>query len=250
MPDEVLTERRDRVLLITLNRPEVRNAVNRELGEQLGLALDELDEDDELTAGVLAGAGKGFCAGMDLKAFAATAPPKRFARLLREGTAKPLIAAVEGFALGGGLELALICDLLVAAEGARFSLPEVSRGLFAGGGGLLRLPRRLPSGVAMEMALTGEPLTAERAFEYGLVSRLSAPGRAVDVALELATRIARNAPLAVVASKRLLQAGQDETGEQYWALQEPLVAEVFHSEDALEGARAFTDRRDPKWVGR
>jgi enoyl-CoA hydratase/carnithine racemase len=250
MADEVLTERRDRVLLITLNRPESRNAINTELAEGLVRAIDELDGDDGLTVGVLTGAGSGFCSGMDLKAFAAGQPPKGFMSFLENGSSKPLIAAVERFAVAGGLEVALTCDLLVAAGGARLGIPEVSVGLFAAGGGLLRLPDRLPYGVAMEMALTGEPITAEQAYEHGLVSRLAEPGHAVDEALALAQRIAKNAPLAVRASKRLVRDGRGRSEAEFWDLQRPHVAPVFRSDDAKEGPRAFAEKRAPAWSGR
>ena len=166
MADEVLTERRDRVLLITLNRPKARNAVNTALARALTAAIEELDGDDGLTAGVLTGAGGGFCAGMDLKAFATEGAPKGFDEFLRYGAKKPLIAAIEGFAVAGGLEIALTCDLLVAAKGVKLGIPEVGVGLFAAGGALMRLPRLVPYGVAMEMALTGDPITAEKALEW------------------------------------------------------------------------------------
>jgi enoyl-CoA hydratase len=250
LADEVLTERRGRVLLITLNRPEARNAINRELAEGLIRAVEELDGDVGLTAGVVTGAGKGFCSGMDLKAFSAGGPPKAFPKFLQEGAAKPLIAAVEGFAMAGGLELALTCDLLVAAKGAKLGIPEAGVGLFAAGGGLLRLPQRVPYGVAMEMALTADPITAEQGFEYGLVTRLAEPGQAVDVALALAERIARNAPLAVATSKRLIRATQGCTEEEFWALQKPQIPGVFGSDDAKEGPRAFAEKRAPVWSGR
>jgi enoyl-CoA hydratase len=248
--DEVLTERRGRILLITLNRPDARNAINSELSEGLVRAIDELDDDDGLTAGVVTGAGRGFCAGMDLKAFAAGGPPKALPRLLQQGAAKPLIAAIEGFAMAGGLELALTCDLLVAAKGAKLGIPEAAVGLFAAGGALLRLPQRVPYGVAMEMALTADPITAEQGFEYGLVTRLAEPGQAVEVALALAERIARNAPLSVAASKRLIRDSQGCTEEAFWPMQKPLIPGVFASEDAKEGPRAFAEKRAPVWSGR
>jgi enoyl-CoA hydratase len=250
MADEVLTKRRDQVLLITLNRPESRNAINTELAEGLVRAIDELDGDDGLSVGVLTGAGSGFCSGMDLKAFAAGQPPKGFMSFLENGSAKPLIAAIERFAVAGGLEVALTCDLVVAAGGARLGIPEVSVGLFAAGGGLLRLPDRLPYGVAMEMALTGEPITAEQAYEHGLVSRLAEPGHAVDEALALAQRIARNAPLAVRASKRLVRDSRGRSEAEFWELQRPHMAPVFRSDDAKEGPRAFAEKRPPVWTGR
>lgn len=250
MADSVLTERRDRVLLITLNRPDARNAINGELADGLVAAIEELDDDDGLTAGVLTGAGRGFCAGMDLKAFAAAGAPKSVTRFLQHGAVKPLIAAVEGFAVAGGLELALACDLLVAAKDAKLGIPEVGVGLFAAGGALLRLPQRLPYGVALELALTAELITAEQAFEHGLVTRLTEPGQAAEVALGVAERIARNAPLAVAASKRLIRAAQGCTEEEFWAMQKPLVPGVFESDDAKEGPRAFAEKRAPVWSGR
>ena len=250
MADEVLTDRRGRVLLITLNRPDARNAINTELSEGLGRAMDELDGDPGLTAAVLTGAGKGFCSGMDLKAFAVSGAPRGLNRVLEQGTDKPMIAAIEGFAMAGGLELALCCDLLVAAKGAKLGIPEVGVGLFAAGGALMRLPLRLPYGVAMEMAITAEPMTAEQAFGYGLVTRLADPGHAVEVALSVAERVARNAPLAVAASKRLIRAFQGITEEAFWVLQKAVVPGVFGSEDAKEGPRAFAERRAPNWSGR
>jgi enoyl-CoA hydratase len=248
--DEVLTERRGRVLLITLNRPEARNAINHEVADGLIAAIGELDGDDGLTAGVLTGAGRGFCAGMDLKAFLERGAPKAVGRFLEEGAAKPLVAAIEGFAMAGGLEIALSCDLLVAAKGAKLGIPEAAVGLFAAGGGLLRLPQRLPFGVAMEMALTADPITAEDAFAYGLVTRLAEPGAAVDVALALAERIARNAPLSVAASKRLVRASVGRTEAEFWELQKSEIPAVFESADAREGPRAFAEKRAPSWTGR
>lgn len=250
MADTVLTERRGRVLLVTLNRPDARNAINGELTEGLIGAMEELDDDEGLTAAVLTGAGKGFCSGMDLKAFAASGPPRGLTRILEQGAVKPMIAAIEGFAMAGGLELALTCDLLVAARGAKLGIPEAGVGLFAAGGGLFRLPQRVPYGVAMEMALTADPITAEQAFEYGLVTRLADPGQAVDVALALAERIARNAPLAVATSKRLIRASQGCTEGEFWAMQKPQIPGVFGSEDAKEGPRAFAEKRAPVWSGR
>src|SRR5687768_11132985 len=205
----VLTERRGSGLLITLNRPDARNAVNLALAEGIAGALDELDADRELTVGVLTGAGSGFCAGMDLKAFVAGQRPwvgdRGFAGIVQRASRKPLVAAVEGFAVAGGLEVALACDLIVASRGAKLGIPEVKRSLVAAAGALLRLPRRMPYGLAMELALTGDPITAERAYELGVVNRLTDPGGAVDAALELAETIARNGPLAVEATKAILQ---------------------------------------------
>lgn len=250
MADEVLTERRDRVLLITLNRPKARNAINTALAGALIAAIEELDGDDGLTAGVLTGAGGGFSAGMDLKAFATEGPPKGFDEFLRNGAKKPLIAAIEGFAVAGGLEIALTCDLLVAASGVKLGIPEVGVGLFAAGGALMRLPRRVPYGVAMEVALTGDPISAEKALEYGLVARVTEPGKAVDEAIALATRIARNAPLSVAASKQLLVDSFGRTEEEFWKHQIPAMRTVFVSDDAKEGPRSFAEKRAPKWTGR
>ncbi len=252
--DEVLTERRGRVFVITINRPEQRNAVNAAVAAGIGSALDELDADEGLSVGVLFGVGKGFCAGMDLKAFVAGERPfvegRGFAGITQRSAAKPLIAAVEGFALAGGLEVALACDLIVAARGARLGIPEVKRGLFAAGGGLLRLPRALPRNVAMEMALTGDPIEAERAHELGLVNRLTEPGEALDAALALAATIAANGPLALAASKRILGESPDWPDSEFFERQASIYESVFRSEDAREGATAFAERRDPVWKGR
>ena len=250
MADEILTETHGRVRVITLNRPEARNAVNGALADALVAAIAELDGDDGLTAAVLTGAGGGFSAGMDLKAFATEGPPKRFGEFLRSGSQKPLIAAVEGFALAGGLEIALTCDLIVAANDVKLGIPEVNKGLLAAGGGLFRLPTRIPYGVAMEMALTSDPITAAMAHELGLVTRLAEPGKSAEVALALAERIARNAPLAVAASKQVMQQTRGLTEDEAWALQTPLVGRVFGSEDAKEGPRAFAEKRPPRWSGR
>ncbi|HEV7938937.1 MAG TPA: crotonase/enoyl-CoA hydratase family protein [Solirubrobacteraceae bacterium] len=250
----VLTEWRDGVLLITLNRPEARNAVNLPLAEGLAAALDELDGEASLSVAVLTGAGKGFCAGMDLKAFVTGERPwvgdRGFAGIVRRASAKPLIAAVEGFAVAGGLEVALACDLIVAARGAKLGIPEVKRSLVAAGGALLRLPRRLPYHVAMELALTGDPIVAERAQELGLVNRLAEPGSAVEVALALAGDIAANAPLALTASKRILQEQWDWPSSEMWERQGAISDPVFVSEDAREGATAFAEKRPPVWQGR
>jgi enoyl-CoA hydratase len=252
--DPVLTERRDGVLLVTLNRPDARNAVNTALAEGVAAALDALDADPELSVGVLTGAGKGFSAGMDLKAFVTGERPwvgdRGFAGIVQRSARKPLIAAVEGFAMAGGLEIALACDLVVASRDARLGIPEVKRSLVAAAGALRRLPQRLPLGVAMEMALTGDPISAERAYELGLVNRLTDAGGAVDAALELAAAIARNGPLALDATKEILLRQADWTEEEFWREQGEIVAPVMGSEDAREGATAFSEKRDPVWKGR
>jgi enoyl-CoA hydratase len=256
MNDEpaVLTERRERVLLITINRPDQRNAVNAAVARGIADALDELDAEPELTLGILTGAGKGFCAGMDLKAFVAGEVPyaddRGFAGITQRAATKPLIAAIEGFAVAGGLEVALACDLIVAARGARLGIPEVKRSLVAAGGALLRLPRALPRNVAMELALTGDPITAERGYELGLVNRLAEPGEAVDTALQLAGEITPNAPLAIVAAKRILTEAVDWPDSEFFERQGEITAPVMGSEDAREGATAFAEKRAPVWKGR
>jgi enoyl-CoA hydratase len=250
----VLSERRDRVLLITINRPEQRNAVNAAVSKGIAEALDELDSDAALSVGVLTGAGKGFCSGMDLKAFVSGERPhvegRGFAGIVERPAEKPLIAAIEGFAVAGGLEIALACDMIVAARGARLGVPEVKRSLVAAGGALLRLPKVLPRTIAMELALTGDPIEAERAAELGLVNHLTEPGEAVQAALELAARIAKGGPLALAATKRILTEAADWPEAEFFARQRPTVDAVFNSEDAKEGARAFSEKRDPVWRGR
>jgi len=256
MTDEqpVLTERRGRTYLVTINRPEQRNAVNEAVAQGIAAALDELDADPGLSAGVLTGAGKGFCAGMDLKAFVAGERPhvgdRGFAGITRRSASKPLIAAVEGFAVAGGLEVALSCDMIIAARGARLGIPEVKRSLVAAAGALLRLPRSLPRNVAMELALTGDPIDAERAHALGLVNRLAEPGQALAVALELADAIAVNAPLALTATKRILVESVDWPDSEFFARQAEIVTPVAASEDAREGATAFAEKRPPRWQGR
>ena len=245
----VLTERRDRVLIITLNRPHAMNAINGALSHGVVDAIEALDSDPDLTAGVLTGTGRGFCAGMDLKAFAAGEDMGPLMSFMRSGSKKPLIAAVEGLALAGGLELALSCDLIVAAEGAKLGIPEVTVGLFAAAGGLLRLPGRVGFGRAMELAITGDPITAEEAASHGMVARVVPAGTTLDTAIELAERIARNAPLAVAASKQLLWAAANGTAAEYWDAQKEHARVVFSSNDAREGPRAFADKREPDWTG-
>ncbi len=251
---EVLVEARDQVLLITINRPEQRNAVNAAVAEGIAHALDRLDAEDALGLGILTGAGKGFCAGMDLKAFVAGERPwyadRGFAGITRRASVKPLIAAIEGFAVAGGLEVALACDLIVAARGAKLGIPEVKRSLVAAGGGLLRLPRLLPRAVAMEMALTGDPILAERAHELGMVSALAEPGGTLEAALALAARITPNAPLGIVGSKRILSESLDWPDAEFFERQEAISGPIFDSEDAREGATAFAEKRAPVWQGR
>jgi enoyl-CoA hydratase len=252
--EELLVEERGPVLVITMNRPDQRNAMTRAVGESIAAALDELERRADLTVAVLTGAGGNFCAGMDLARFLAgelaTIPGRGFGGFTENPPAKPLIAAVEGYALAGGFELVLACDLVVAGEKATFGLPEVKRGLVARAGGLLRLPRRVPEAVALEVILTGGMLGAARAAQLGLVNRVVPDGQVLEEALRLADEIGRNAPLAVAASKRIVvesaQWGPDEAFDR----QREASAHVFESEDAREGATAFKERRPPRWQGR
>jgi len=246
----VLTEERGNVLVVTLNRPAARNAVDRALADGLCEALARLDDEPGLSVGVLTGAGGTFCAGMDLKAFLRDGPPTSLVELTKVGTVKPLVAAVEGYAMGGGLELVLLCDLVVAARGARLGVPEARVGLFAAGGGLLRLPHRLPYCVAAELALTGEPITAEAAHAHGLVNRLADDGDALAVALEVAEAVARNAPLSLAAGKHLLRQSVAGPEDRFWEVQAAWMDRVFASEDAKEGPLAFAEKRPPSWRGR
>jgi len=250
----VLSERQGNVLIITINRPEVRNAVNGAVAEGIGTALEQLDDDPELAVGIITGAGGYFCAGMDLGAFVKGERPwygdRGFAGIAQRAARKPLIAAIEGFAVAGGMEIALSCDLIVAAAGAKMGIPEAKRSLVAAGGALLRLPRRMPYHVVMELALTGDPLPAERFHEFGVVNRVVEPGTALDAALELAATIAKSGPLAVAASKQILQEQQDWTLAEMWAKQGEITGPVMMSEDAKEGSTAFKEKRDPVWQGK
>lgn len=249
---EVLVEQRDRILIITINRPKAKNAVNAAVANGLAAAVDRLDDDPGLSVGILTGAGGSFCAGMDLKAFARGELPiveGRGMGFTERPPVKPLIAAVEGYALAGGTELALATDLIVASRESAFGIPEVKRGLVAGGGGLLRLPQRIPSAIAMELALTGENLSAERAHALGMVNVLADPGGALDAAIDLAERIAANGPLAVAATKRIIVESRGWSPQEAFAEQSKLLGPVFSSNDAKEGAIAFAEKRPPKWTG-
>ena len=252
--NEVLTEVQGDVLLITLNRPESRNAVNRALAEGVAAAMDRLEGDDGLRVAILTGAGGTFCSGMDLKAFVAGERPqvegRGFGGLTEYRASKPLIAAVEGYALAGGFELAISCDLVVAAENSTFGIPEVKRGLAAAAGGLVKLPKQMPPRVAMELALTGDFISARRAYELGLINRIAEPGQALQVAGELAGKIAANGPLAVAASLKVVASAQDWSSAEAFARQQEIVAPVFSSEDAIEGATAFAQKRAPNWKGK
>lgn len=251
--EKVLTERRGGVLLITLNRPDVRNAIDTETAWAISAALDLLDADPTLTTAVLTGTGSTFCAGMDLKAFLAGEKPsvgvRGFAGIVERPPAKPIIAAVEGTALAGGFEIALACDLIVAAEDARFGLPEVKRGLVAAGGGLMRLARRAPYHLAMEWALTGGFIDARTAADAGLVNRVVPSGTAAVAARALAETIAANGPLAVAATKQILTESRDWSRDEEFERQRVISVPVRKSADAREGALAFKEKREPRWTG-
>ena len=254
MSDEVLVERRGAVQVITINRPEAKNALNLGVAQGIAAAVDELDASDELRVGVLTGAGGVFSAGMDLKAFLRGESPSIEGRglcgITQAPPRKPLIGAVEGWALAGGFELLLACDLVVAAKTARFGVPEVKRSLVAAGGAALHLSRRLPPAIALELLLTGEPISAERAAAVGLVNRVTDEGGALDGAVALGETIAANGPLAVAATKEVARQTVDWTLADMWAKQEPIIRPVFSSEDAKEGATAFAEKRAPVWKGR
>ncbi|MGA4688645.1 crotonase/enoyl-CoA hydratase family protein [Rhodococcus sp. AB351] len=249
----VLTEFADGVAVFTLNRPEAKNAVNLKVSEALAAAIDEFEARPDLTIGILTGAGGTFCAGMDLKAFARgekpSIPGRGFGGITEAPPSKPLIAAVEGWALAGGCELALSADLIVASREAKFGIPEVKRGLAAAAGGLLRLPKILPYPLAMELAITGDPLTAEVAHQHGLVNRVTEPGEALTVAKELAARVAANGPLAVKATKQVVAMAANYTDPDAFVAQRKFIDPVFASSDAKEGARAFAEKRAPVWKG-
>jgi crotonobetainyl-CoA hydratase len=251
----VESERRDGVGLVILNRPEARNAVSDEVSRGVEAALDEFEADDDIRVVVLTGRGQTFCAGADLKMIAAgrgleiATERGGFGGVTSRDFPKPLIAAVNGPALAGGLEIVLACDLAVASAGAMFGIPEVKRGLFAAAGGLIRLPHRLPLAAAMELALTGDPIPAERALALGLVNRVVPTERVLDETLALASTITANGPLAVGLTLRMVRAAKDLTEAEGWELNARLAREVFGSHDAIEGATAFAEKRPPRWTG-
>ncbi|TDD17626.1 crotonase/enoyl-CoA hydratase family protein [Nonomuraea diastatica] len=253
MSDEVLVEEFGNVAILTINRPKARNAVNGTVARGIAAALDELDARPEISAYVLTGAGGTFCAGMDLKGFLTGDLPvvegRGFGGLTESPPKKPLVAAVEGYALAGGFEMALACDLIVASSAATFGLPEPKRGLVAGAGGIMRLPRRIPYHVAMEIALTGDHYPASRLYELGLVNRITEPGAALEGALELAGKVAGNAPLALAATKQVIIESQDWPREEMFKKQGAIINPVFGSKDAMEGAAAFAEKRAPQWKG-
>lgn len=259
VPAVVEYEIRGHVAVVTLNRPGVMNAVNQQLADELGAALERAQHDSEVRVVVLTGAGRAFCAGADLKEVAAGRsiypsehPEWDFAGLVRHWVDKPVIAAVNGFALGGGTEIVLACDMAVIDETASLGLPEVTRGLFAAAGGVLRLQRQVPAKIANEIALTGAPIDPSRAYELGLVNRVAAEGTAVEVALELARQVAANAPLAVRETKRVLHrslAAGSDWDDEAWDLNRGAMRTVMRSKDAIEGATAFAQKRAPVWTG-
>jgi enoyl-CoA hydratase len=254
MSNQVLVERRGAVQVIVINRPEARNALNGAVAAGIRDAVDELDARDDLRAGVLTGAGGTFSSGMDLKAFLSgelpSFPGRGLCGITQTPPRKPLVGAAEGWALAGGFELLLACDLVVAGASARFGVPEVTRSLVAGAGGALLLAQRVPRALALELLLTGDPIDAARAAEIGLVNRVVPEGGALEAAIELAERIAANGPLAVVATKQIAHHGGDWAPEQRWDQAAALTMPVFASADAREGARAFAEKRPPVWQGR
>ena len=253
MSNEVLTEVRDGILIITLNRPEAKNAANRALSEGVAAALDRLDGEDDLRVGIITGAGGTFCSGMDLKGFLMGELPfvagRGFAGLTEAPPKKPLIAAVNGYALAGGFEIMLACDLVVANKDAKFGIPEAKRGLAAAAGGLVRLPRQIPPRLAMELALTGDFITADRAYEMGLINRVT-EGDALDGALALAASITANGPLAVARSKQVIVESREWSEDAMWKKQSETLGNLFMTEDAREGAAAFAQNRKPEWKGK
>jgi enoyl-CoA hydratase len=248
---DVITTYEGQILIVSINRPQVRNAINRAVAEGIAAAMDELDMNPELRIGILTGAGGSFCAGMDLKAFLTGERPeidgRGLAGITETPPRKPLIAAVEGYALAGGCELVLACDLVVAADDAVFGIPEVTRGLVAGSGGLIRLPQRIPRQIALEYALTGAHMPATVAHQWGLVNRLTPHGAALDGARELARAIAKNGPLAVAMTKRIVTESSTWPPGEVWDRQRGLVEDVLATDDAREGAAAFAEKRPPVW---
>jgi enoyl-CoA hydratase len=254
MANEVLVDVTDGVMTITINRPEAKNAINKAVAEGIAAAMDKLDSDNSIRVAFITGAGGTFCAGMDLKGFLRgerpSIPGRGFGGVTLKPPRKPLIAAVEGYALAGGFELVLACDLVVAAENAQFGVPEVKRGLAATAGGLVRLPRQLPYRIALELALTGDMFPAARAHQYGLINRLTRPGEALTEARQLAGTIAANGPLSVAASKRVIVESEDWSAAEMWDKQKALTEHVFTSADAREGSAAFAEKRKPVWQGK
>ncbi len=250
---EVITEAEGGVLIVTINRPEAKNAMNKAAAEAISAAMDRLEAEDDLRVAILTGAGGTFCSGMDLKGFlrgeSPSVPGRGFGGLSQWTPRKPVIAAVDGYALAGGMELALSCDLIVANVNSKFGIPEAKRGLAAAAGGLIKLPRQIPPRIAMELALTGDFIDAKRAYELGFINRI-VEGPAIDGARELAARIAENGPLALIASKAIVRDSHEWTEAEMWDKQAVYIAPVFTSSDAREGAAAFAEKRKPNWQGK
>ena len=253
MSEEVLTSVEDGILVVTINRPDAKNAMTKAAAEGIAAAMDRLDSEDDLRVGILTGAGGTFCSGMDLKGFLRGESPvvegRGFGGVVQAPPRKPLIAAVDGYALAGGLELMIACDLVVANDGAKFGIPEVKRGLVAAAGGVMMLPDQIPERIAMELALTGDFIDAARAYELGLINRVT-NGSALDGAKELAAKIVANGPLAVKVSKAVIKESRAWPMEERYERQTQLIAPVFVSEDAREGAAAFAEKRAPNWKGK
>ncbi len=254
MSEEIIISRDNGVMTITMNRPQAKNAMNKNMSEHIAAALDELDASNDLRVAILTGAGGTFCSGMDLKGFLAGETPsvkgRGFGGVTEKPPVKPLIAAIEGYALAGGFELAITCDMIVAASSSKFGIPEVKRGLVAGAGGLIRLPDQINTRLAMELALTGDFVSAQRAYDIGLINQVVDEGKALEAALELAHRIAANGPLAVAASKKIISEYASWAHGERWTRQGEIMGPVFTSSDAREGAAAFAEKRAPNWQGK
>ncbi|MFF0501842.1 crotonase/enoyl-CoA hydratase family protein [Nocardia aobensis] len=248
------------VCVITINRPDAMNAVNSDVSTAVGSALRDFAADDALRVAIITGAGRAFCAGADLKAVAAgrsflsdAHPEWGFGGVVQQFVDKPIIAAVNGFALGGGTEIVLACDLAVISNDASLGLPEVTRGLVAGAGGLLRLPDQIPQKVAAEAIFTGQPLSADTALRWGLVNAVVEPAEVLPEAMRLARRIAANAPLAISTSKSLMSRRRDHGSDwsaEAWSTNDTALAQIMNSADAREGTTAFAEKREPRWTGK
>lgn len=254
MTDSVLVDVADGIMTVTINRPEAKNAINGDAARGIAAAMDQLDSDDSIRVAIITGAGGSFCAGMDLKGFLTGDMPsiegRGFAGITEAPPKKPLIAAVEGYALAGGCELAISCDLIVASSASKFGIPEVKRGLVAAAGGLVRLPRQIPQRLAMELALLGDFIDATRAAEMGLINRVVDEGTALDGARELAAKITANGPLAVAASKQIIRDSADWSAAEMFDKQTAIAMPIFGTADAQEGAAAFAEKRAPNWTGK
>ena len=250
-----VVEREDRghIAILRINRPEAKNAISPEVSQEMEAHLDSIESDPEIRAVIVTGTGDVFCAGADLKVIASgrageiATKKGGFAGLTNRDFLKPIIAAVQGPALAGGFEIVLSCDLVVASETSRFGIPEVARGLIAAAGGLIRLPKRVPLALALEFAMTGDPIPAQRAFELGLVNRLVPQADVLDTAVALAERIGENSPIAVRYSRKLVKEAAEVSEAEGWKLNGTYTVEVFSAGDAIEGATAFAEKRKPNW---